>query len=433
MLFPLFLNIFLTTFLLLPSDNFFLRSRCEFLSSCGRVFFPSTEKGVQFVEVILGDILTSISKALGDIVLTCFVFYVSIDFTSLFLRQEDSQLEQVKSFVASGAKASQNSLFDSYFQYHGAYLDSASKDDMYSDILKDPFHTDPIPDDDEGLEGEAYIYEKQLEHSFLIQVLFLRAFMISLPFLLRFRQCFFTFKRSNYKNKIQLALPVIILSALLNSPTLAFRNSLRINFSFQYLVPFSTVSKTAAPLFSMKIRKSTIRNLWLAFSSINSLYSFMWDILMDWGMCQESAEYIFLRPVSDLYFGKGRGKRKLYIFFYYFSFVFDFCFRIIWSFKLSLVIQLTSGDLTLLLELCEVIRRFVWILLRVEWEHIKTRETLVNNEVDEPLCSSGILFLSKKKEMSPASKRRPKRNKFSRDYSKIPSSKSLGAVYTLVS
>jgi len=56
---------------------------------------------------------------------------------------------------------------------------------------------------------------------------------------------------------------------------------------------------------------------------------------------------------------------------YYGAIVLNFILRILWSFKLSVHFQLSQEGLTFVLEICEVFRRFVWILFRVEWEAVE--------------------------------------------------------------
>ena len=55
---------------------------------------------------------------------------------------------------------------------------------------------------------------------------------------------------------------------------------------------------------------------------------------------------------------------------YYVAMVFNFVLRILWSFKLSVHFQLSQEGLTFFLEICEVLRRAVWIAFRVEWEAV---------------------------------------------------------------
>lgn len=55
---------------------------------------------------------------------------------------------------------------------------------------------------------------------------------------------------------------------------------------------------------------------------------------------------------------------------YYIAIGLNFVLRILWSFKLSVHFQLSQEGMTFVLEVCEVFRRFIWILFRVEWEAV---------------------------------------------------------------
>lgn len=55
---------------------------------------------------------------------------------------------------------------------------------------------------------------------------------------------------------------------------------------------------------------------------------------------------------------------------YYAAIVLDFLLRVLWSFKLSVHLHLTQEGLTFVLEMCEVMRRALWLLFRIEWETI---------------------------------------------------------------
>eukprot|EP00053_Salpingoeca_punica_P019145 m.191913 g.191913 ORF g.191913 m.191913 type:complete len:385 (+) comp17577_c0_seq2:363-1517(+) len=105
--------------------------------------------------------------------------------------------------------------------------------------------------------------------------------------------------------------------------------------------------------------------LWLYAVTINTLYSFLWDVLMDWGLGFPSspASYTLLR--DDLRFG---GPLP-----YYFAIVMDLALRLCWSLKLSSHLQrhATGQAFVFLFEILEVFRRFLWNFFRVEWECIK--------------------------------------------------------------
>lgn len=106
--------------------------------------------------------------------------------------------------------------------------------------------------------------------------------------------------------------------------------------------------------------------------TINSLYSFYWDVAKDWDLTlfsrhRSSTEYPFgLRPTRLI------GPPLLY----YTVIVIDFVLRCTWSLKLS-IFHLEHLDdfegVIFLLEVLEVCRRWMWVFLRVEAEHVRAR------------------------------------------------------------
>eukprot|EP00050_Salpingoeca_kvevrii_P013524 m.29195 g.29195 ORF g.29195 m.29195 type:complete len:372 (+) comp5064_c0_seq2:217-1332(+) len=107
--------------------------------------------------------------------------------------------------------------------------------------------------------------------------------------------------------------------------------------------------------------------LWLYAVTVNTLYSFVWDVVMDWGLAHDPhSKYPLLR--SDL-----RYKNALY---YYCAILMDLTLRLCWSLKLSSHLQrhATGQAFVFLFEVLEVFRRFVWNFFRVEWECIKRGE-----------------------------------------------------------
>lgn len=133
---------------------------------------------------------------------------------------------------------------------------------------------------------------------------------------------------------------------------------------------------------------------------LNSLYSFWWDITKDWGL---SLFYphntLRLEDLSYLPFDPRRslpqpsdsirststrktiqpGLRKTLLLFrsplpYYCAILINFVLRLTWSIKLSphlhRVAERELGIFTL--EILEILRRWMWVYFRVEWETIKT-------------------------------------------------------------
>ncbi|OXU28573.1 hypothetical protein TSAR_004785 [Trichomalopsis sarcophagae] len=98
--------------------------------------------------------------------------------------------------------------------------------------------------------------------------------------------------------------------------------------------------------------------LWLVSCFINSIYSYTWDIKMDWGLLDGNAgENRFLREEVS---------------FYYFAIIEDFLLRFVWILSFVLVEYGFIGNdlMTSIVAPLEVFRRFVWNFFRLENEHL---------------------------------------------------------------
>lgn len=100
--------------------------------------------------------------------------------------------------------------------------------------------------------------------------------------------------------------------------------------------------------------------LFITFASINSIYSTLWDLLMDWSLLQPSAEHKFLRPVLSY-------KSPWY---YYAAMVFDVLLRFNWIFYAIFTHNTQHSTIaSFFIAFSETNRRGVWTLFRVENEH----------------------------------------------------------------
>ncbi|KAF2725682.1 ER retention protein [Polychaeton citri CBS 116435] len=114
--------------------------------------------------------------------------------------------------------------------------------------------------------------------------------------------------------------------------------------------------------------------LWIIASIVNASYSFYWDIARDWdltlfaGEQARSSQYPF--GLRDTLVFQPATK-------YYIAIVVDVTLRFAWSIKLYPALQPFAGmQLGIFcLELCEILRRWMWIFLRVEAEHLRGRKT----------------------------------------------------------
>ncbi|XP_063369071.1 solute carrier family 53 member 1 [Cydia amplana] len=102
---------------------------------------------------------------------------------------------------------------------------------------------------------------------------------------------------------------------------------------------------------------------WFVCQLISSLYTYTWDVKMDWGLfsCPPTAENRFLR--EEIVYNPG---------FYYFAIVEDFVLRFIWivSFLLTDNGYVSNETMVSVLAPLEVFRRFIWNFFRLENEHL---------------------------------------------------------------
>jgi hypothetical protein len=186
-------------------------------------------------------------------------------------------------------------------------------------------------------------------------------FVISIPSLIRLRQCLTEYLRVQKANKrtgqsgsgkgwggvhlanalkYSTAFPVIILSALQRSPNPN----------------------------QFGVSEATLFRLWMAAVVVNSGYSFYWDVARDWDLSLFSTRQERNNPEHP--WGLRRHRYFHTKEFYYAAIVMDALLRCTWSLKLSPHLDhfndLEGGIFTM--EVLEVLRRWVWIFFRVECE-----------------------------------------------------------------
>jgi len=165
----------------------------------------------------------------------------------------------------------------------------------------------------------------------------------ALPLWIRFQQCinryFFTHKRFPY---------------LVNALKYALAHTIVIAGTFH-----PTFSKNA-----VASEWPVARIVWLLSTISSTIYTFVWDITMDWGL-------------MDANFGYLREKRLFpYKHFYYWAIVSNLVLRFSWTLTLTPFAIFNQPNLyqyviVPLVVFFELFRRFQWTILRVEYEHIK--------------------------------------------------------------
>lgn len=179
-------------------------------------------------------------------------------------------------------------------------------------------------------------------------------FILAIPSLIRLRQCLIEYGRVRRGP--------INGSAGWGGQHLA--NALKYSTAFPVII-LSAYQRNWAP------GSTTVYRLWVAACMINSFYSFYWDVAKDWDLslfdgarARNSREHPFgLRRTLRL------GRPGLY----YGVIALDLFLRCTWSLKLSphldRIVDFESS--IFIVELLEVLRRWIWIFFRVETEWIR--------------------------------------------------------------
>ncbi|GAV28893.1 hypothetical protein PMKS-002371 [Pichia membranifaciens] len=185
-----------------------------------------------------------------------------------------------------------------------------------------------------------------------LQIYNIDLLLANFPSLLRFKQCLKEYNQSGRQNIRHLLNAIKYFTAFL--PTISM-----ILFKAGYL-------KT--------------RGLWVLFTFINSSYSLYWDITNDWNFG------FFLKFLSDKPNVKLLRNKLLYSKeAYVLAIIIDFQLRFIWVYGLIFAnptspspstaakfftTLFTTEMGTFLLECLEIFRRWVWVFLKIETEHV---------------------------------------------------------------
>lgn len=115
---------------------------------------------------------------------------------------------------------------------------------------------------------------------------------------------------------------------------------------------------TAILAFQYKLEGTKILAAWLVFAAISTIYSYAWDLKMDWALLQKNDRNPYLRKY--LTFEPRRN--------YYIIMAANLIMRLSWTMTLSPNIANFFGNaniFTLITGMIEIFRRGVWNLLRV--------------------------------------------------------------------
>lgn len=226
----------------------------------------------------------------------------------------------------------------------------------------------------------------------------------SLPYLLRFRQCMLELHQSSYKSakpllnacKYASAFPVIFLSAA--------QKSVVRDIALQRGLTVQELGDTGNRWFG----EHRLFRLWLLSVILNSMFSFWWDVSRDWGLALLEIDTWIGKPAAPTVHrslldrirtshqrspcpsplpgfpaappAPHWGLRPTLLLpdpsIYYLFTLIDLALRLTWSLKLSshlhTISEIESG--VFMMEALELVRRWGWVFLRVEWEAVKMGE-----------------------------------------------------------
>ncbi|CAG8960074.1 hypothetical protein HYFRA_00010552 [Hymenoscyphus fraxineus] len=184
--------------------------------------------------------------------------------------------------------------------------------------------------------------------------------VIAIPSMIRLRQCIIEYLRVRASNRRNGGIG----SQGWGGQHLA--NALKYSTAFPVII-FSALQRNLSRNHEdIGVTEKTLYRLWVFAVFTNSMYSFYWDVVKDWDLTLFSPK----RTSASHPFGL-----RARLFFpakeiYYVAIGIDFLLRCTWSLKLSPHLDhfadFESG--IFLLEILEVIRRWIWIFFRVETE-----------------------------------------------------------------
>lgn len=236
---------------------------------------------------------------------------------------------------------------------------------------------------DIGLFLWTYYYSKD---PYSIHIEFI---ILCIPTMIRMKQCWFEYTTTK---KVPHLLNMIKYSTALG-PLLI---NLLIKMTLRVLAPNNNEQVEKDDVLP---RLNSLNSWWYFFAVLNSTYSFIWDVKMDWGFglfnfgsaAQKVSNFTLLRPSHQLVYGSIPG--------YYCIIFIDFVLRYLWVFKLYIIgntsqetlinkvaaflfagDSLSAGYLTV--EILEIFRRWLWCFIKLESDWVKLQETSTFEDIE---------------------------------------------------
>ncbi|KAK2821792.1 hypothetical protein FQN49_007669 [Arthroderma sp. PD_2] len=134
--------------------------------------------------------------------------------------------------------------------------------------------------------------------------------------------------------------------------------------AFPHLVNFGKYSFSILYYLTLSLyridKSNTLRGIFITFACLNAIYASVWDLAMDWSLCNPYSKNPYLRDYL--------GFRRRWV--YYAAMVMDPILRFNWIFYAIFINDIQhSAVLSFAVSLSEVFRRGIWTVFRVENEH----------------------------------------------------------------
>lgn len=159
---------------------------------------------------------------------------------------------------------------------------------------------------------------------------------------------------------------------------------------------------------ALLITLTKLNNWWYLALALNSTYSFIWDIKMDWNLELFNGLFELKNPLYKFHIL--RSQITFPRIFYYFAIIFDFFLRFIWVLKFFIINEKLQAEHVKLihvfstflfgydaysfgyavLELLEIHRRWIWCFLKLESDWVKlSKQQTEEVELEDILLKQG--------------------------------------------
>ncbi|QIX00443.1 hypothetical protein AMS68_005960 [Peltaster fructicola] len=184
-------------------------------------------------------------------------------------------------------------------------------------------------------------------------------FILAVPFLIRLRQCLIEAIRARAQGKTGYQ---------------HLANALKYASAFPGII-ISTMKRESHPS-RMWVAEAGLSQIWVIAIMTNSFYSFYWDVAKDWDLTLFSSARERNAPGQPWALRRQRIFQPEYI--YYAAIAIDLVLRCTWSLKLSIHLyhfgEFEGG--IFIIEILEILRRWMWVFLRVETEWLRQRSAV---------------------------------------------------------